>query len=402
MAVGFVFLARFLAEVRSGPSTNGPKLGTRNSEPAVAVHRRGKIVSLSRAAEQAGLKVGMRLREAQAVAPEVEFVPFSEDHYQAPWRRVLDLCARHVSCLEPVALGEAFLELPELRSWDPAPALAEVQQAIERETHFTCLVGGGPSKLVARIAAEVAPGRVVRPEEAASFLAPLPTGKIGTEPFLEVEKGLRPYFSHLEDLGLTTLGLVQRISATRLAEHFGREARRLTELARGIDHSPVQPLYPPRTLAVRLSLPGGVGNREAIEVSLRKLSARVAEALETREEACARLSLRLELEGRPEAARAMRLRRPAAQGEEVLRLARHLLAHLEIAAPVTALELRASDFRRGASRQLDLFAHREPHDKSLDRTREALASVHEHFGNQAALTAAEIELPRRERMLAAR
>ncbi len=423
MAVGFVFLTRFFAEADLGLRTSdlgltpgSPKLGTRNSElgTLIAIHRRGKIVSLALAAERVGLKVGMRLREAQAVAPEVEFVPFLEDHYQAPWQRVLALCARHVSCLEPVAPGEAFLDLPELRSGGPAQSLAEIQRTIERETRFTCVVGGGPSKLVAQIAAEVAPGKVVAPEEAASFLAPLPIGKMCLTHFSRSRNMSDTFFRQLQDLGLTTIGLLQRVSVARLAEQFGREARQLVELAQGIDHSPVQPLYPPRTLAVRLALPEGVGDREAIDRGLRKLSARIAAGLQEREETCSRLSLRLEVEGGLAMARALRLRRPAAQGDEILRLARHLLSRLEIAALVTALELHASDFQRFVSRQLDLFAHTEKGvrhvvpatsgEKVSDtffRTQEALASVHEHFGHQAALTAAEIELPRRERMLMA-
>jgi len=345
----------------------------------------------------------MRLREAQAIGPEVEFVPFVEDHYQAPWRRVLDICAAHLSTIEPVGLGEAFVDLSApttalmttyAAAWKPAEVLRKVQQDIEAQTRFTCLVGGGPSKLVARIVAEVEPGRVVAGEEAAGFLAPLSIEKLetekGTEPFFAMtsrEKRLRPFFR--------TIGLLQRVPATRLAEQFGGKARRLAELARGIDHSPVQSLYPPRTLAVRLTLPGGVGHLEAIDLGLRKLSARIGAELAEQQEACCQMSLRLKSEGMPDLVRSMGLRRAATKGEEVLRACRHLFSRMKIATPVTAIVIEASDFRCCTSRQLELFRDGK-RDGAFFR-----ADVSAKKGSVPfSVVAAEIEVPRRERMLA--
>ena len=462
MVVGFVRLPRFFAEVEGGSKDRGPTAGTAVATKVaptttvspqssvlgpwstiIAVHRRGRVVSLSAEAEGGGLKVGMRLREAQAIGPKVEFIPFVEDHYPAAWRRVLDICAAHLSIIEPVGLGEAFVDLsapttamsvaerptyangnggrvPRLQdapttafmvAWNPAQVLDGIRRDIEAQMRFTCLVGGGPSKLVARVAAEMEPGRVVAAEEAAGFLAPLPIEKLGTEKGMEplsadvCEKRLRPFFC--------TIGLLQRVPAARLAEQFGWEARRLAELARGIDHSPVQPLYPPRTLAVRLTLPGGVSHTEAIDFGLRKLSVRIGEELAKRQEACCQMSLRLKSEGMSDLVRSMRLRRPAMKGEEVLRACRHLFSRLKIATPVTALVIEASDFRRCTSRQLEMFAYSgkwsspifgsaaaENGPVPFSQAQEALTSVQEHFGLQAAITAAEIEVPRRERMLA--
>jgi DNA polymerase IV len=377
VAIGFVWLARFAAEVEA-----------QDIRQPVAVHRRGKIVSLTEPAEAVGLKVGIRLREAQAVGHEVKFVPFDEDHYTLPWRQVLDTCALHASVIEPVALGEAYLKNRTEVVFDKAQSSGICR--ILPPSYSSGRIGEGPSKLVARIAAEVAPGRTVAQEEAASFLAPLSVSHLGK------------WAEHLQALGITTIGLLQKMPVARLAEHFGSEARRLADLARGIDHSPVLPLYPPRVISVRLSLPGGAQDREVIHAGLRRLAARVAEELAQRKEACTRLSLRLELEGTADVSRSLPLRQPAMTADDLLRLSRYLFGRLDVAAPVTAVGLRASDLRRCTSQQLTLFdgSRRNGTDIS-SRAHQALASIHDHFGCQVALAAAEIEVPRRDRMLAA-
>ena len=50
--------------------------------------------------------------------------------------------------------------------------------------------------------------------------------------------------------------------------------------------------------------------------------------------------------------------------------------------------------------QLNLFADARPQRTGRNRARTALASVTQRFGSQAAMLGAEIEIPRRERLLA--
>lgn len=382
MAVGFLFLPRFCAEVEAR------LLGL--DEQPVAVYHRDKITSLSLSAQEAQLRQGMPLTQARAICPEVEFIPFEEDRYQKDWRKTLDICATHMSTVEPVELGEVFVDLSGLKQ--PSPALADLQRTVKGRTRFTCLPGCGPSKLVARIAAQAQPGKTVTSEEATDFLAPLPTSLLWS---------LDPkILEHLRTLGITTIGLLQKLSVSRLAEHFGRDARLIHEAARGIDHRPVEPLYPPRTLTADMSLPGGVTSTEILDNCLRRLSGELADRLQLRQEAGHRIAVMVETEDRQKASRSLRLRSPACEGRDILRACRILLDRLEVSAPVSAIAARASELRRCTSVQLNLFMDTRPQRTGRHRARTALASVTQRFGSQAVMLGAEIEIPRRERVLA--
>jgi len=382
VAVGFLLLPRFCAEVEARLSGLG--------EEPIAVHHRGKLISLSLSAEEAQLRPGMPLTQARAICPEVEFIPFEEDRYQTSWREILNLCATHMSIVEPAGLGEVFVDLSGLRQ--PSPALADLYQAIQEPTRFTCRPGCGPSKLVAKVAARVQPGKAVAPEEAREFLAPFSTSLLWS---LDTK-----ILEHLRTLGITTIDLLQKLSIGRLAEHFGREARLVYEAARGVDNCPVESLYPPRTLTVRMSLPGGISNTEILDNCLRKLSGELADRLQLRQEACHRISLRAETEDRQKVSRSLRLRSPVCEGKDLLRACRILRDRLEIPAPVSTITVKASELRRCTSVQLNLFADARPQRTGRNRARTALASVTQRFGSQAAMLGAEIEIPRRERLLA--
>jgi nucleotidyltransferase/DNA polymerase involved in DNA repair len=563
LVVGCILLPRFCAEVEDRALGISPFVILSGAErreesrhsPVIAVHHRGRLLSISPQAEEAGLSVGMRLREAQAVCPEAEFTPFVEEHYHEPWHEVLDVCAAYSSTVEPVCLGEVFFELPDpseqvgapgggcltndvilngakrseesavcrgfscgangrgnsrffaslrmtplgrrLPSLHHAPPAGlqesighsplqpiEIQEAIHRQTGFTCSAGAGSSKLVARIAAQVEPGRVVAPQQGAEFLAPLPI-----EHLWPLDEKTR---QSLRTLGISTIGLLQQVPVSRLQIHFGRDAQRLLNLALGVDNSPVHPLYPSRTIEARLSLPDAIDDSQRLEACLRKLSAEIAEQLQRRRETCGRIAMRVEVENQvpraprprgqartpvlpspmgkgsegPNTRRAvafpaayparppwghggpdtkpsapasgfvfgpstgkdaallgvlsppqdvgkaepdregdrevgLRPRTPAFTEEDIFLACRLLLKRMELTAPVTAIVVQASDFHRQSAAQLGLFEAGRARPSVRRRARETLASAQERFGSQAVMLGADIEVPRRERMLAA-
>jgi len=203
---------------------------------------------------------------------------------------------------------------------------------------------------------------------------------------------------HLQALGLTTVGLLQRFTRNRLAEHFGRQAEVLYNLARGIDNAPVEPLYPPRTVTVHLSLSGGVDSPEAIDTALRRLSGQIVTQLQPRQDVCGRIGIRVSTDEAQEASQSLRLRTPTSEEGDILRACRTLIRRFDLPDPIAAITIKASEVRRARGTQLSLFSTAaDPRDR--DRTRKALNSVRQQFGEQAAVLGGEIEIPRRERLL---
>lgn len=381
--VGFLSLPRLAAEMEA-----------RNRDLAgipVAVHRQGRILSLTAEAEGERITLGMKLTQARALCPMIEAFPFVEGRYEALWHQALRVCVTHVSVVEPVGLGEAFLDLAGAIA--PQTALQEIAKDVRQATGCTAEVGAGPSKLVAKIVSRKAPGEAISADRAARFLEPL-----AVQWLWPLDERV---LDHLQALGLSRIGELQRVPHLRLAEHFGAEARRIAQLAKGIDDSPVESLYPSRVISVRECFPGGLADSESAARVLRHLVNSLAEALRERQELCQRVRLRVEWAEGGERSRTHPLRVPIGCEEDLLSTFRWLWSRLELTEPLEALELEVGDLQRTTHIQLDLFGGRPLRAKTKERLFKALEQARQCCGAGSAVLGTQLEIPRRERMLAA-
>jgi len=394
--------ADLATEVRRNPRLAGR---------AVAVYRRGRVSELSPEAEQAGLRLGMSLGHAHLICPRAEFLPYDQDLYAAAQESALAICATYLSVIEPCSLQEIFFGLSDAAH--ALPMLAEIEKEVSSQLGFTCLAGAGISKLVARIVAREQPGTEVRAGEEAAFLAPLPVSHLW--PLRE------EVVQHLEDLGLHTIGLLQKVSVSFLTSRFGPLGKTLHELAFGLDHSPVRPLYPPPVIEVRLSLPGGVKDATALGLVLRQLAAQVAAQLQARGQTCRQVALRIEMEDGKSTSRRLRSGFPIGGEDGVFLAAQRLLDRARVKTAISVLTLQVTRLERAAGRQADLWGEREgrrpvqdpegpfgyaqgrpsgSEGRARERLSKALSSVQDRFGAQGMKWAGEVEVPRRERALA--
>ena len=181
---------------------------------ALVVEAREKCSRCPRKRERAGLRVGLATGQARAICPDVVVRPRDEEFYAVFQERVLARAAEYVPALEPVGLTDFFADLPH----GPlhAEVLTETADAI-RSFGLTCREGAGANKVVAKVVAPVGPGTVVAEGDEARFLAPLSSARLPLE-----ERVL----ARLQDLGLSTIGLVQHAPPSILARHFGGAAKR--------------------------------------------------------------------------------------------------------------------------------------------------------------------------------
>ncbi|HEU4522235.1 MAG TPA: DNA polymerase IV, partial [Thermoanaerobaculia bacterium] len=101
---------------------------------------------------------------------------------------------------------------------------------------LTASAGVAPNKFLAKIASDWRKPDglfVIKPHQIADFLPPLAVRKIPG-----VGKATEAV---LTDMGIATVGDLQRFSEEQLVARFGRWGTRLYELARGVDESPVEP-----------------------------------------------------------------------------------------------------------------------------------------------------------------
>jgi DNA polymerase-4 len=233
----FVAVARMVDPEGAGRAKYLIVGGTRES--------RGVVCSASYGARQFGVRSAMSIAHALRLCPEATCVPVPGRACGEKSRAIRAVLERYAPVVEGASVDEWYMDLGGTeRLYDNEP-LAEtarrMRDAVIVETGLSVSIGGGTSKLIAKLAVEHAkpkPGNsatgvhVVLPGEEHTFLAGVALADI---PFI----GPR-FQERLAKLGMRTVPDVLRYDLQTLASWLGpREAEWLHDRVRGIDGSVV-------------------------------------------------------------------------------------------------------------------------------------------------------------------
>jgi DNA polymerase-4 len=207
---------------------------------------RSVVCAASYEARTFGIRSAMPAVTAERLCPEAVFVPPDFVRYKAVSRAVREIFLRHTDLVEPLSLDEAYLDVTENKLGLPtATRVAKmIREQIREELNLTASAGVAPNKFLAKIASDWRKPDglfVIQPKDVADFLIPLPVGRIpGVGRVTE---------ARLKEYGIGTVGDLLGHDHVSLQNHFGRYGERLYQLARGIDHSPVVPNRPTKSIS---------------------------------------------------------------------------------------------------------------------------------------------------------
>jgi DNA polymerase-4 len=205
---------------------------------AVGGRERGIISSASYEARACGVYTPMPTARALRVCPDLVLIRHTSGLYGDVSRRMFDLCEGLTPAVQRNSIDEGYLDLGPCRlaSLESVEkAVRDLQRRIWDELKIPVSMGIAKNKLVAQIASKLRKPRgfvVVAPGDEAAFLAPLPIGRlpgIGTK--TEASLALA---------GIRLVSDLFERSERELSAAFGRDWRRVTELARGEDSSAVE------------------------------------------------------------------------------------------------------------------------------------------------------------------
>ena len=199
---------------------------------------RSVVCAASYEARKFGVHSAMPSSRARRLCPDAVFIPPNFNKYRDVSQRIREIFERHSALVEPLSLDEAFLDVTsELTGIATATETAEtIRREIRDETHLTASAGVAPNKFLAKIASDWNKPDglfVIRPHQVEMFLSTLPVRKIPG-----VGKATEKI---LIDMGIATVGDLQRYTEPELVDRFGKWGTRLWQLSRGIDESPVEP-----------------------------------------------------------------------------------------------------------------------------------------------------------------
>jgi DNA polymerase-4 len=215
----------------------------------VVVAWRGKrsvVCAASYEARRFGIRSAMPAVHAERLCPDAVFVPPDFTRYRAVSRLVREIFKSHTDLVEPLSLDEAYLDVTENKTGLPTATrvASAIRKQIREELHLTASAGVAPNKFLAKIASDWRKPDglfVIQPDEVATFLPPLPVGRIpGVGKVTE---------ARLVKLDILTVGDLQGLELSALESAFGSHGLRLYQLARGIDENPVVPDRPTQSVS---------------------------------------------------------------------------------------------------------------------------------------------------------
>jgi DNA polymerase-4 len=247
-------------EVRDRPSLRGKPVGVGGARD-----RRGVLTTCNYEARKFGVRSAMPTFMALQRCPDLIVLPTRFDVYRREAAVIRAILHRFTSVIEPLSLDEAYLDVTE-HPGAPGPLAQVIRGTIFRKTRLTSSAGIGPNKLIAKIASEINKPNgqfEVTPEQVPEFMEKLPVRKI----WGIGEKTERK----LEELDVKTCSELQRFSRPELVDLFGKFGLDLYDLCRGIDHRPVEPDRPRKSLSTEETFAIDLTTLEQCEEKLEEL-----------------------------------------------------------------------------------------------------------------------------------
>lgn len=328
---------------------------------------RGVVTSASYEARRFGVTSAMPTARALRLCPQATVVPVSWQACAEKSRRIRDVMGRFAPVVEAASQDEFYLDLSgteRLYKDEPLEATARrIREAVLAETQLSVSIGGGTSKLVAKMAATLAkPGgvHVVPPGGEAAFMRRFTLGDI---PFV----GKR-FIERLLRYNLRTVDDALAAGAEQLRTWLGeREGSWLWERIHGQDAGNVVRRASAKSISRDETFAEDIDDDRRLATELIRLVDRAAGDLREAGFLARTVSVRLRDFDFTDRQAGRTLDEPILSDQAVLRVGRELLAKLRKARAVPArlLGMQLSNLvREDGPEQLSLLPAADNTDES--------------------------------------
>ena len=241
---------------------------------------RGVVATCSYEARKFGVHSAMPISRAKKLCPDGIYVYPRMDRYKEVSHQIFSIMKEFTPYIEPLSIDEAFLEVSGMSTMYSGPkALGRaIKDRVYEKTGLIISAGLAPNKFLAKLASDLdkPDGLVVIPYGCEKdILAPLPIKRIwGVGP--HTEKRLKAGGFHL-------ISHIQALPDERsLIPIVGNQARRIWELANGIDERPVETDRKIQSIGAEETYEEDLVDGSAIELEFRYFANRLSKRLRKR------------------------------------------------------------------------------------------------------------------------
>lgn len=314
------------------------RCGWESHQPVVLVaeeRRTLRVAALTPAARRLGVRPGMALSEARALAPSIRTEPLDPESERGDLESLAEQLLKispSVSTLPPDGL---VAEIRGLEEGNERAVMEKVRIRLGHLGHQCRLAIADDPATALACATWGAQDQIVAPGAGASALAPLPLEALGL---------LRDELTLLQGLGVRTVGAFAALPPAAVSGRLGPLGVAAHALARG---SRVSAPLPARgaedSVSASRDLPEPIGELDALLFVLNGLLGEAAATLAQQGKAAVRLLLRFRLEGAGEQELSVRMGEPSRDARRLLATLRTRLERFQLAGPVTALTVEVPE-----------------------------------------------------------
>ena len=356
---------------------------------------RGVVATSSYEARKFGVHSAMPISRAKKLCPDGVYVYPRMDRYKEVSHQIFSIMREFTPHIEPLSIDEAFLEVSGMSTMYSGPkALGRaIKDRVFEKTGLIISAGLAPNKFLAKLASDLdkPDGLVVIPYgREKEILAPLPIKRIwGVGP--RTEKILKNGGFHL-------MRHIQALpDESSLIPLVGNQARRIWELANGIDDRPVETDRKIQSIGAEETYEEDLTDGSAIELEFRYFANRLSKRLRKRNLLGHTVSIKVRYDDFTTVSRQKRLDTPSDHEhvffETALLLWNKLmqdktsgLTFMDPPGPIRLLGLTVSGLDEEVPMQDSLFE--SPKNETENKLAGVLDSLESKFGETAVMSGA--------------
>ena len=356
---------------------------------------RGVVAAASYEARSYGVHSAMPGARARRLCPHAVFLPGDHARYSEVSGRVMDVFRSFTPLVEPISLDEAFLDVRGARRLlgSPVEIARQLRSRILEQEGLTCSVGIARVKFLAKLASEEAKPKAsptgpvfgegvfeVAPDRELAFLHALPAKALW---------GVGPAtLARLERLGVRTVGDLAALPVDTVTGALGRASgAHLHALANARDPRPVVATQAAKSISHEETFARDRFRRDELEVEAVRLADAVATRLRRAGVAGRTVTVKVRFGDFTTITRSATVDGGLDSGHQLARIARDLLAEVDLSPGVRLLGVGVSQLDDRGNRQLsldDLLAAEDPAGGAdWSTAEEAMDAVRARFGDAA-------------------
>jgi nucleotidyltransferase/DNA polymerase involved in DNA repair len=290
------------------------------------------VADASPEAQTRGIRIGMPLREVNALCPQAVFIPANPVRDSLAFERVLNDLESVSPALEPVEPGRCYVNISGLeRHYESPQAITDaLLRAIVPVLRPRA--GLGPTRFTSGVAARMAaPGATheITRDDVLATLGPLPTSWLPLDPKVLLK---------LDRLGLRTLAEIRALSASALQARLGPAGKIAYDCASSMDDDRIYPRKIVEAVREEFRLPAPIASRDMLLLGIRQIVTRAFNRPTLKHRQIRQARIRIMIEGGQSWERELTFSEPVG-ANRLIETLRNRLQAIELPGPAEVIHL---------------------------------------------------------------